>query len=65
MSADKLNLEAEVYRLAEEVHKCAIEYPELVRECCRISREPSVVEDAAAIYNLVKMQYDHEFARDL
>ena len=58
-------LDAEVYRLAEEVHKCSIEYPELVRECWRLSRQPSIVHDGSAIYELVKMIYDREFARDL
>ena len=59
------NLDAEVYRLAEEVDKCSIEYPELVRECWRISRLPSIVHDGSAVYELVKMTYDREFARDL
>jgi hypothetical protein len=60
-----VNLKAEVFRLAEEVHKCAINDEELIRECWRISRDPDVRPDGSAIFELVKITYDEEFARRL
>jgi len=63
--AIKISLNAELYRLAEEVHKCAIDDEELVRECWRISREEGVTFDGSAIFELVKATYIREFDRAL